>query len=74
MAAKQYYIDYHKDLQPERVRSLLDTYIPDNFTQDKKSRDMWIHLIAKHHEAVRNIWQHFAVFCNALYKFLFLVI
>lgn len=55
MAAKQYYIDYHKDLQPERVRSLLDTYIPDNFTQDKKSRDMWIHLIAKHHEAVRNI-------------------
>jgi len=51
MAAKQYYIEYHNDLRPERIRDLLSTYIPDYHLGAPKAADMWTALIKKHYEA-----------------------
>ena len=61
MAAKKYYIDYHKSLQLERVRSLLDKCIPERFTQDEKSKNSLINQIVKQHKGVQKKWPYLAV-------------
>ena len=52
IAAKQYYIEYGEDLKPDRIKELLQTYIPDSYLQAPKAPDMWTHLIVSHYDKI----------------------
>ena len=45
IAAQQYYIEYGCKVNPERLQSLLPSYVPDNCLQKTNASTYWINLI-----------------------------
>ncbi|KAH9525793.1 hypothetical protein Btru_002381 [Bulinus truncatus] len=45
IAAQQYFIDYKLDIDPQRLQSLLSSYIPDAYLQKTNSGSMWMNAI-----------------------------
>lgn len=55
IAAQQYYIDYGRDINAERLRNLLPSYIPDYYIQDgDRAVDRWVQLVFSAFRKVRN--------------------
>ncbi|CAH1781656.1 unnamed protein product [Owenia fusiformis] len=50
IAAQQYYIDYGADMIPERLQSLLPSYIPDSSLQPGKSLSYWMNAVMGAHK------------------------
>ena len=42
IASQQYYVDYGNNLNPERLQSLLTSYIPDSYLQKANAIQFWM--------------------------------
>ncbi|XP_074658425.1 myosin-VIIa-like [Tubulanus polymorphus] len=45
ISAQQYYIDYGAEMIPDRLSSLLPSYIPDGSLQGNKTLSYWMHMV-----------------------------
>ncbi|XP_013068549.2 myosin-VIIa-like isoform X2 [Biomphalaria glabrata] len=45
IAAQQYFIDYKLEIDPQRLQSLLSSYIPDAYIQKTNSSNLWVNAI-----------------------------
>jgi len=50
ISAQQYYVDYGLDFTMERLSSLLQSYLPNNYLETQKDAAYWLQV---HHMAVR---------------------
>ena len=56
IAAQQYYIEYGKDMNAERLYNLLPNYIPDYCLQRDNAVETWHQLIMQAYKKVRIPW------------------
>lgn len=53
VAAKQYYVEYGKDMVPDRLLNLLSSYLPENQLQGgRPGQEKWAQLIMNCHRKV----------------------
>lgn len=45
IAAQQYFIEYGNQVEPQRLQTLLASYIPDSYLQKSNSQHMWMNVI-----------------------------
>lgn len=54
MAAKQYYVEYGKEMLPDRLLNLLPSYLPESQLQGGRvGLEKWAHLVMNCHKKVR---------------------
>lgn len=61
MASQQYYVDYGPEILPERLLSLIPSYIPDREITSTKTGEKWLQLIVSAHKKVDHTvakWQN----------------
>jgi len=53
VAAKQYYVEYGKEMLPDRLLNLLPSYLPESQLQGGRvGLEKWAHLVMKCHKKV----------------------
>lgn len=60
LASQQYYVDYGPEILPERLLSLIPSYIPDREITSTKTGEKWLQLIVSAHKKVEQataLWQ-----------------
>jgi myosin-7 len=50
IAAQQYYIDYGSEIVPDRLQSLLPSYIPDSSLQGNRTLNYWLSKVIHGHQ------------------------
>lgn len=54
LASQQYYVEYGSEILPERLLSLIPSYIPDREISSSRTVEKWAHLIIAAHKKVEN--------------------
>lgn len=52
LASQQYYVDYGSEILPERLLSLIPSYVPDREISTAKTVEKWAHFIMAAHKKV----------------------